>query len=188
MQRTGRLIGNRTKGFTLVEVMMTVAVFTVLSGACLMIFLSGSDSWQSNDTQVELQQELRKAMENIKADLVQSGASTILNVPLPSDGTCDDFLGNDWYTTITFRKASGVSAGVIQWSASYQYLLGGTGGKQLLRRPQAGSDVIVAQDMQTLKFRRCTSNVVEVSMVTQKNTLKKRSLSNTLTFEVKLRN
>lgn len=165
-------------GFTLAEALVTVVIFSIISGACLMIFLSGSDTWQANDVQVELQQELRKAMEWIKGDLLESGATTVVNVPV--DGA--------WYTTITFRKSSGVSGGNIAWSNTFQYLVGGSGA-QLLRRPLGGAaDRIIAQDIQSVQFRRNTANLVEVSLQAQKNTVKGRSLSDNFVFTVKLRN
>lgn len=175
-QRRGRSRGELT-GFTLVEALVTVVIFSIISGACLMIFLSGSDTWQTNDVQVELQQELRKAMEWIKGDLLEAGSTTVVNVPV--NGT--------WYTTITFRKSAGVSGGNISWSNTLQYLVGGSG-VQLLRRPSGGSDRIIAQDIQSVQFRRTTTNLVEVSLQAQKNTVKGRPLSDQLNFTVKLRN
>src|SRR3989344_5470690 len=84
-------------GLTIPEVLIVAALFSLLFGACLMIFVSGSDSWQVNRIKIEVQQEVRKAIEAIKADLVQGGSST---VDVPAD--------DSWYTAITFKVPSGV--------------------------------------------------------------------------------
>ena len=51
------------RGVTLVEVMTTVVIFSFILGICYALLISGSDSWETNSTRVELQQELRKAMD-----------------------------------------------------------------------------------------------------------------------------
>ena len=164
-------------GFTLVEAMVTVVLFTIILGVCFMLLLSGTDSWHVNGVLLEVKQELRKGTDWMRQELIESGGSTITNVP--ANGT--------WYTTITFRTSTGVSGGTITWSAdTIQYLLSGT---QLLRR-SGGVDKILAQNMQTLQFRRqaSTPNVVEVNMQAQKTTPKGTTLTANSNFKMRLRN
>ena len=171
---------NNVQGYTLVEALMTTLIMAVILGAILMILLSGSESWQVNSAQVEANQEVRKAMEWMKQELIQGGSSTITNVP--ADGT--------WYPTITFKTASGVSGGVITWSSNtIQYLRGGTNSQQLLRR-SGGVDKVIAIDMQALQFRRQSSsaNVVEINVQAQKDTPRGTHLTASANFQVKLRN
>ncbi len=167
-------------GMTLVEVMITVLLFSVLLGACLMLFLSGSETWMTTSTQVEIQQEIRKSVDWMKQDLLQAGASTITNVP--ADGA--------WYTSITFRTANGISSGAISWSAdTITFQRGGTGSLQL-QRVSGGQTRVLANSINTLQFRRqaSSSQVVEVNVVAQKNTIKGRTISSTATFKVDLMN
>ncbi len=169
-----------TSGMTLPEVMITVLLFSVLLGACLMLFLSGSNTWMDSSAQIETQQEARKAMEWMKQDLLAAGASTITNVP--ADGT--------WYSTITFRTPAGVSSGSVSWSAdTITFQRGGTGSLEL-RRVSGGNTRTLATNISTLQFRRqsASSSTLEINIIATKNTLKGRTMSATSTFKIALRN
>ncbi len=159
--------------------MITVVLFSIILGVCFVILLSSTDSWHASSAQVEAQQEARKAADWMRQELIQSGSSTITNVP--TDGA--------WYSTITFRTANGVSGGNINWSANtVQYLLGsGATANQLIRR-SGGVDKVLAQSIQTLQFRRQTSNVVELNIEAAKTTPKGRILTADAAFQVRLRN
>ncbi len=158
------------QGLTLVEALVTVIIFSFILGICYMILISGSDSWETNSVRVELQQELRKAMDWITQDLRQAGSASIVNVP--ANGSA--------YTSITFRKAAGVSGGSITWdSSTTQYSLGGTGGTQLLRQVGSQTAAVIAQNIQSLQFSRqaSSSNVVNVSLQAEKATLRGKTLT-----------
>ena len=145
-----------------------------------MILVSGSDSWQVNRVKIEVQQEVRKAIEAIKADLVQGGSSTIVGVP--ADG--------NWYTTITFKVPSGVSGGTIVWpSDTTQFLLSGTDSNEL-RRTVGATTKTLAHFIETLQFRRLASapNIVEVNLKGEKATMRGKLISLNTSFKVKLRN
>jgi len=166
-------------GFTLIEALVTVILFLFIYGACTLILLSGTDAWQIRSVNVELRQELRKAMEKIKDDLSQSGASAITGVP--ADDT--------WHTTMTFQTAVGVSSGIIQWGVPIQYVLGGTDANQI-HRVQGIQDHVVAHDILSMEFRRSSASpdMTEIALQARKNTLKGRQLTESLTFQVQLRN
>jgi hypothetical protein len=132
------------------------------------------------DTQVKLEQDVRKAMEWMKNDLLEAGASKITNVP--ANGT--------WYTTITFQTSNGVSSGAIVWdSNTINYALGGTGGTQVIRTYNSGTKVL-ANHISSMQFRRqsASSQVLEVALTALKTTNNQRQLTQTLNFEVVLRN
>ncbi|HBO96860.1 MAG TPA: hypothetical protein DE315_04040 [Candidatus Omnitrophica bacterium] len=172
------------QGVTLVELMVTVIIFAFILGICYSLLISGSDSWETNSARVELQQELRKAMDRMSQDLRQAGSASIVDVP--ADGNA--------YTSITFRKSAGVSGGNLVWdSSTTRYFLGGTGGTQLLRQVGAQTASVIAQNIQSLQFSRQTStaNVVNVSIQTQKTTLRRKMLTEkapSLTLKILLRN
>ena len=112
-------------GYSLIEVLVTVSIFAVLAGAINTVLLIGESSWQTNSVQLELQQELRKAMDWMKDDLRQTGPAAISDGPVSANDTD--------YASITFQKATGISGSSIEWGggdsdATTQFLLGGTGG------------------------------------------------------------
>lgn len=157
-------------GLTLVEALVTVIIFSFILGICYTILISGSDSWETNSVRVELQQELRKAMDWITQDLRQAGSASITNVP--ANGSA--------YTSITFRKAAGVSGGNIVWDAdTTQYFLGGTDGNQIQRQVGSQTAAVIAQNVQSLQFSRqaSASNVVNVSLQAEKATLRGKTLA-----------
>ena len=170
-------------GFTLVEALVTTFIFSLLLGGIYAAAAAGDNTWQANSVRITLQQETRKAMEGMINELRQAGDSSIVNVL--SNGT--------WYTSIVFKIPSGVTSGSIGWNAStIQYALGGTGGKQLIRTTGAPTVTtrIVGDNFQTLRFRRqaSTPKILEVSLVGQKNTVKKLPISYNLDFNIELRN
>ena len=177
----------RRHGFTLIEALVTVIIFAFILGICYALLISGSDSWEANSARVELQQELRKATDWITQDLRQAGSASITNVP--ADGAT--------YTSITFRKAAGVSGGNLVWDTdTTRYFLGGTGSTQLQKQVGAQTASVIAQDIQTLQFSRQagTSNIVNVSLQAQKKTPRGKNLTGktpitaNVTLKIYLRN
>lgn len=169
------------KGFTTVEVLVTVLIYSIIAGSCYMALISGNTAWQLTSVEVELQQELRKGIDAMAEDLRQAGSSSITDVP--ADGV--------WYTTITFKTCTGVSGGNISWSSNtVQYVLGTGANANRILRNSGGQSKVIAQDIQTLQIRRqsSTPNIVELSLSAQKKTSGARLLNLNSNFSTRLRN
>jgi prepilin-type N-terminal cleavage/methylation domain-containing protein len=87
-------------GFTLVEIIITVLIFSLLIGVLFTVLTTGKASFQIGDARIELQQDLRRGMDSITEELPQSGASyrpqyPMESISVPANGTK--------YSTITFR-------------------------------------------------------------------------------------
>jgi Tfp pilus assembly protein PilV len=175
-------IPRRLRGFSTVEVLVTVLIYALIITSGYLLITTGTVSWQVNNAKVELQQELRKAMEWMSLDLRQAGPASISDVS----------VNNTWSTQITFRVASGVSGGIVTWStAQYRYYLGGTGNRQLKRLDvTSGAVKDIAQNIKVLQVRRPVSNpdIVEVALTGETTTAQGRVVNLTLNFEVNLRN
>ncbi len=166
-------------GFTLIEAMVTVLIFSFILGICYVLLIAGSDSWEANSVRVELQQELRKAMDWITQDLRQAGSASIVDVP--ANGSV--------YASITFRKAAGVSGGNITWdSSTTRYFLGGSDGNQIQRQVGSQTAAVIAQNIRSLEFSRqvSASNVVNVSLQAEKATLRGKTLAGKLPIQASL--
>ncbi len=167
-------------GLTLVEILVTVVVYSLVITAAYSVLNSGILSWQVNNVKVQLQQELRKSMDWIMLDLRQAGSASIDDVP----------VSNTWSTAITFSIAAGVSGGSTVWSTDkVNYYLGGTGNDQLKR--QFGADTRdIAQHIKTFEVRRPVSapNTVEVNLEAEEQTTGGQTVTLDLSFVVKLRN
>lgn len=169
------------QGFSLVEAMVTVAIFSFIMAGIYSITSVGENAWLTNNVRIELQQDLRKGMESMINDLRETNPS-ILDPFVPADGKA--------YDSITFQVPSGVSAGSIAWDATtIQFAKGGVGSKQLLRTSGATTKVLT-QNLQLLEFRRqlATPDILEVSMQAQKNTPHGISITHNLDFNIQLRN
>lgn len=175
------------KGFTLVELMVVFLIFTIIMGAIFAVLTMGRTSWYSGNTQVEMQQETRRGMDSMVRELRQSGSTTIVGVP--ADG--------NFYNSITFRVPQDADgdgdvldvSGNVEWGNQITYSLGGLGGQQLLRTE--GSQVVVlANSIVSLQFRRqaATSNIVEMTLQSQKTTIPGHLIGTTINSEVMLRN
>jgi len=181
MKRLRRdIVTMKSQGFSLMEVLVTAFIFSVVIGSLYATLNVGDRSWSTNSVLVQLQQELRKAMGRIKNDLRGAGASSISNVP--ADG--------NWYSSITFQVANGVSLGSVSWdSDAIAYAVAGSSSDQL-QRTVGSSSMYIAQNITSCQFRRQSTsvNIVEVLMTAQKDDIKGNPLSSTLSFTVRLRN
>ncbi|MCU0665554.1 MAG: prepilin-type N-terminal cleavage/methylation domain-containing protein [Candidatus Omnitrophica bacterium] len=101
------------KGFTLLELMISVGITAIISAAILNIFSIGLSSWQIGEAKIESQYQARKAMQEITQDLrlsnpghidvlndsnteIQTGIGTKLRFQVPSyDNKIIHFLGGD---------------------------------------------------------------------------------------------
>lgn len=179
MKNIGIKILNK-KGISLVEVLVTLAIFSMMSASLYAAMSVGQNSWETNRVHIELQQEMRKAMEAMINDLRQASNSSIINVP----------ADNQWYPTITFRKPTGVTSGSIVWDANtLQFVKGGTDSDQLLR-VYNGTTKIMCQYLDSMQFRRqsMSSNTLEVVLRAEDTTTKGVVIGYDLSFNVELRN
>ena len=168
------------KGISLVEALVTVVIFSFIAGGIYATVVVGQDSWEHNKVSTELHQGLRAGMEWMKYDLQQAGSSSISNVP------ADDA----WKTSISFKKPTGVSNGMIIWDTNAtQFVKGGSNNDQL-QRIYNGTTKVLANNISSLQFRRqsSSSNILEVQIVVQKQTATRHTIQDQLNFEVKLRN
>lgn len=89
---------SRYKAFTLVEVMVVIAIFTIVIGAAYALMASGRMSWYSGDARIELQEDLRQAMDVMTYELSASaptrvdppgagGTSVTFQIPVDENAT-----------------------------------------------------------------------------------------------------
>jgi prepilin-type N-terminal cleavage/methylation domain-containing protein len=176
MKKTIQQLKNQ-KGFTMVEVLVTVLIFMLISAGIMTIVNSGNDIWQMNKASVELQQELRKAMDWMMNDLREAGTSSIIDVP--ADGAA--------YTSITFSTPTGVSGGSLTWDAStINFALSSN---QLIRT-YGGTTRTLASRIVLLEFTRqaASSEILEVTLRGQRAVPGGQTIQRDLDFEVRLRN
>ncbi len=170
------------RGFTLIEIIIVVFLFSIVSAALFSVLASAKNSLNAGESQVGVQQACRNGLDAMIKELRQAGVSTITNVP--ANGTN--------YNTITFQIPTVISAAGITWSSNVNYALGGLNGRQLLRL-ESGNQKVLANNISALSFNRSATNpnVVNINITAQKNTFPGFTASQstiTVTSSVKLRN
>lgn len=177
--RTGR------QGFSLVEALVSVFIFSLLFAALFMVLYGGQASWYTADTQTEVNQKARRPVLTMVKELRQTRSSEIIDVPAD---------GNN-YNTITFKIPEDVDGdgdvidalGRIEWSGNINYSLNAD--NQIIRTTPSGP-LVLADNISSLQFMRPvgSSDVIQISVTAQKNTVWGRNLESTISSSFKMRN
>lgn len=61
-------------GFTLIEAVIVMGLFSVLMGGASLVLFSGRSVWTTIDTQIQLQENLRNAVERVSKELKETGS------------------------------------------------------------------------------------------------------------------
>ena len=102
------------RGFTLVELMIVALLFLILAGVVLTMLVTGQTSFVSSDAYILVQQESRRAFDNVVRELRESGTiscgppdcSGRLNFQIaraydPTDPNADPTTGIVWGSDVT---------------------------------------------------------------------------------------
>ncbi len=142
---------NDEQGFTFVELFIYMAVFIIVLGATYNVFITNAKSYSSQESKVEMTQDLRGAMELMVTEIRMacydpSGAGGI--------GFVDD--ANDNYDTdansIHFTTDSDGN-GAISNAEDINYYRKTSGGvQQIIRRDGSGGEPVLAENITGLTF------------------------------------
>jgi len=171
------------KGFSLVEILVSVSILLILIFALFAVMEVGRNSWFTGDTSVQLRQEIIKAFMTMERELKEtrpaqisltagsSGSSLTFKIPQDNngDGTILDSLGN------------------VEWSGDITYALDGSG--QIIRTA-SGATVILTQDITSLQFTRPSSppDILQIDITAQKASDQGRQMQDSGQLIVKMRN
>ena len=144
------------KGFSLVELMIVLAIFSTILGAIYGVLGMSQSSYQTGDIQIVVQQEARKAMGKIVTEMREASSVN---------------LSDEYPFTISGQRIK------------YEVVNG-----QLQRTVQGGSMTILANNVANIQFTLYGSDMVRITLTTQKNTLLGRTITTNLSSQVTLRN
>jgi len=68
---------SNNSGLTLIEIMVVTLIITFMVGGIFMVFSAGQASWFNADTQIQMQQDLRRTLQRLSAELRQSKEHTV---------------------------------------------------------------------------------------------------------------
>lgn len=188
---------NRRAGFSLAELMVVVALFSVLAGAIVLTLFSAQRSWTVGSGQTVLTLELRRALDRMSRELVESQPAQIQQPP--ANGL--------WDNTIVFRvpqdrngdgSVLDANGNIAEWSntITYQFQPGGRANNCArieVNDPGVQPRTIVstlANHVTDVRFRRqvATADVVEIQMTTSTINEMGQVFSRNMGTRVKLRN
>lgn len=173
------------KGFSLIEALITLVIFSLIFIAMFSIMNQGLKTWHIADINIEVQQDARRAVMAMERQLHQTRTSQIAQ---PANGT--------YYTTLSFKLPQDTdgdgdlinSTGNIEWSNFITYSRNGS--NQLIRTNSDGSISVLAQNITNLQFRRYSGNpkVIEITITARKATAADKSSQVNIISLVKVRN
>lgn len=163
-------VGAKKRGFTIVELMVSMAIVGGIAIVIGAVVQMGHRSWRASEHNMTVSFELRRGMTAISRELAETRATT-MDATNPAD--------DNWYPAMTFLVPEDGPdiddtvldpAGNVEWSTPITYALGGLGGVQILRTQVGVVNRVVANGVTTLQFRRliATPNVVEISFTVQR--------------------
>ncbi len=131
------MILHRKKAFTLVEMMISTAIFAALIGALYTVFASGKFSWASFENKVIVQREVRQALSKMNKELREASGISL-----------NQYAGN---TTLNFTKGA-LGTVTYQWSNT------GSDANAILRTNQSAT-TIIAHNISLLSFTSDASSI-----------------------------
>ena len=153
-------------GFTMIELMVVMGIFTTLMAGIYTILLMGGSTSQTGLTYIELSQNVRLGIDRMMKEMHNARRSTISI----SDGSY-----------ITFQVPGN--------SNTIQYSLGGLSGRQLIRT-EGGMSTVLCNNVQGVQFSPSpfSGGIISITLQTQKTSISRRNLTTALSVILKARN
>ena len=183
-----------SRGFTLAEVLVVMALFIILSGAMLSALLSTQQTWTAGSVEMMLTSELRKGLDAMSRELVQGQAGQILR-PAANGAVTNDLvfrIPQDRNGDGTVLDANGQ---IAEWSNDISYSMNRTNSCIRSQVNDPGLlprriDTTLANHVNNLMFSRdpATPDVVQIQMAASTLSQDGRLRTRTMNTRVKLRN
>lgn len=182
----------KKQGFTLLELMIAIAVLAILGALVFMMLKSMSDSYSTGSLHGGLNSETRDLLDRIAAETADAGITTL--VPAFPNGS----------TTLAFRRNTGYAGGAIVFGAPITYAFvyepgelnngiddNGDGriDEGRLVRTENGDPVILSRDLAEngITFTQ-TGNTIRVILTIEKVDEKRQVVRYTRETTIQIRN
>lgn len=187
-------------GFTLIEAVVSVGIFSIISAVMLSFFIQGTALWHLVINQSDSRLVARNTMNYLTRELQNATRTSNLNpypsrpnlvIPSKPNNTSVDFylpVDNDGNGFII--DAIGDTEWDLNNKIQYQYVPG----LKILRRLEKGNQYIIANNVSSIEFEdksinpALNNNEVKIILTLERVIQQKRTIFITLTSIVKLRN
>ncbi|MFA5164728.1 MAG: prepilin-type N-terminal cleavage/methylation domain-containing protein [Candidatus Omnitrophota bacterium] len=178
-------------GLSLIEVMISIAIVTVIGGYLAYFLVIGAAAWRAGDAEIQANQESRKGMMQMVRELRQAQEGEIKTTAgvIYADNVA---YNNVMFVTISDTDGDGdtVNAdGAREWSQPISYYVSGT---QLLRSSN-NIVTVLANNVTGIQFIKNVdttegTSVFNVTLQTRKTSTEGRQMRSSLTCSIKIRN
>lgn len=164
------------KGTSLVEMMVTLVLFSALAFAAASAFNSSQDSLDWNYQALSLQKELRRTLSTMTQEIRESSPSSPAPISISAN-------------SLSFQIPDSISGNIV---TSWTPIIYALGANNSVLRTAKGQTTTLGNNVQTLNFTYPVDAVtaprtVQVQITGSKTTLK-RTITRTVTGQVVLRN
>lgn len=164
------------KGFTLIEILVSIAILSIVIAGIFAVLNIGDMTWHSDMGLVDLQQQARQAMDSMVREIRQTNTN-------PVEGNISIVLASEITFSIPPQNYGDAWIGPIRYYLDTQK-------DQIIREYPTGTTKVLANDINSLNFS-LSGNVITIQLSAEK-TVRNRVLSfpltGTLTEQIKLRN
>jgi prepilin-type N-terminal cleavage/methylation domain-containing protein len=171
------------KGFTLLEILVAVSIFTLLSLAIFAVMDLGRDSWFTGSAVTETHQEITKSFMIMEKEIRETRAAEI------------DLTSGTSAPSITLKVPQDIDAdgdvldalGRIEWSGNITYALNAS---NQITRTASGATSVIANNIVSLQFTRpvASPDIVQVDVAARKTSFTGRQFQETGQIVIKMRN
>lgn len=151
------------RGFTILELLLTVLIFSAIFLATFTALSMGRRSWRIGIAQIEVQQDARKVMDAMLREL---RAASAIDPSTFIDGVSDDIIN---FT---------VNAETVSYAVVAEQLV----------RTAAGTPSVLANNISGVQFNLFGGDVIYVNLTTQSTTVLGQPVQAILNSQVLLRN
>jgi prepilin-type N-terminal cleavage/methylation domain-containing protein len=165
------------RGFTFIELMVVLAIFTFLFVAILTMLTSSDRSFRVGQNKLIEQQEARKAMDNMARLLRQTNPDWIVNeVHYPLTISSNN-------KRIDFYNPVFLDDGTISYLKKITFKLNPDNLRQLLKREGTSDAVVIGNEVEDISFGCVAGNcsAINIQIKTKKNTETEFSLISQIT-------
>jgi prepilin-type N-terminal cleavage/methylation domain-containing protein len=177
------------KGFTIIEVLVSVVIISVLIMAAFAVLDVGRSSWFAGDVRAELRKEMIRAFMAMERELRETRPSQLVSFPHGTSSSEVTFKipedSNDADTTILD------SFGYVEWSGNIRYWLNSS--NEIVRTDPTGTTRVLARGITGLQFSRdrnpaLPQDLLIINITAQKASGVGKVVSETGQLIIKMRN
>jgi len=134
------------KGFSLIELLVVVAIFSALFAAILTVQSTSDNAWRIGRNKLIEQQDARRALDDIARLLKQSNANWVIS------GTSYNLAISEQNTRIDFYNPLFDNQGGVSGLYKVTYKLDPGNSRQLIKKIGNANSVVVANEVENIYF------------------------------------